>query len=76
MAHFQKNNGADGQWLWHTVDQRTRVLIQSSATFIEQMSTICRKGENKEKEAGNGPIVEVLFYSHLPLIMFRVTCVI
>ena len=52
MAHFQKNNGADGQWLWHTVDQMTRVRIQSSATFIEQMSTIAEKAKIKKKRPG------------------------
>ena len=37
--------------------QRTRVRIQPSATFIEQLITVncLGKTKNKEKEAGNRP---------------------
>ena len=46
-------------WTWHSWQrgrfqyQRIRVGIQSSATFIEQLFTftVCRKDENKYKEA-------------------------
>ena len=37
-------------------NQNTRVRIQSSATFIEQLLlTVWRKDEINEKEAENGP---------------------
>ena len=47
-----------GKWLWRSWQsgclryQRTRVRIQSSATFIEHLFTVCRKDENKEKRPG------------------------
>ena len=46
-----------GQWLWRSWQsgffryQRTRVQIQSSATFIEHLLTVCREDENKQKVA-------------------------
>ena len=56
-----------GKWLWPSWQsgrlqfQRTRVQIQSSATFIEHflLLTVCRKDENK-KEAGNGPFLKIV----------------
>ena len=48
------------QWLWqHGCDwyQRIRVRIQSWATVTEQLFTVCRRDENKEKETGNGPFL-------------------
>ena len=53
-----------GQWLWRSWQssrfqyQRTQVRIQSLATFIEHLFTVCRKDENKEKEAENGPFLK------------------
>ena len=55
-----------GLWLWHSWQrgrfryQRTRVRIQSSATFIEQLLlTVCRKDlKINEKEAENGPFLK------------------
>ena len=47
-----------GKWLWRSWQsgrlryERTRVRIQSSATFIEHLFTVCRKDENKEKRPG------------------------
>ena len=74
MAHFKqtnKNYELFGQWLWHSRQrgcyryQRTRVRVQSSASFIEQsiMLTVCRKGQNKAKEAGNGTLKHI--YLHI-----------
>ena len=40
-------------------NQNTRVRIQSSATFIEQLLlTVWRKDEINEKEAENGPFLK------------------
>ena len=43
--------------------QRTRVRIQPSATFIEQLITVncLGKTKNKEKEAGNRPFKKKKF---------------
>ena len=42
--------------------QTSAVRIQSSATFVELIFpvTVCRKDENKEKEAENGPFKNVV----------------
>ena len=58
-----------GQWLWYIWQrhrfqfQRTRVRIQSLATFIKQLFTVTvwGKEENKEKEAGNGSFLKKTF---------------
>ena len=63
LTHFKT-----GQLLWRSWQsgcvryQRTQVRIQSSATFFEHLFfllTVCRKDENKEQEAGNGPFLHI-----------------
>ena len=47
-----------GQWLWHSWQRGTWVQIQSLATFIEQLFTVCTKDKiNKKKPR----IIEFLF---------------
>ena len=63
---YVNNKFQQGLWLWHSWQrvcfryQRTRVRIQSSATFIEQLLlTVCRKDlKINEKEAENGPFLK------------------
>ena len=53
--------------------QRTWVRIQSSASFIEHLFSVnfCRKDENNEKEAGNGPFFKKENTNTWPQCKFR-----
>ena len=51
---LQHSNVSGGERLL-PLPEDLRVRFQSSATFIEQLFTVCRKDENKDKEAENGP---------------------
>ena len=51
---LQHSNVSGGERLL-PLPEDLRVRFQSPATFIEQLFTVCRKDENKDKEASNGP---------------------
>ena len=53
--------------------QRTRVRMQSSATFIEQIFIfiVSRRDEKREKESGNGPYFVKKKYIELSLFIAK-----